>query len=719
MASLDGSFRTAKSPPPQAAAAVAAVTKEISEDEKRKQLKLQRFNEEMKSLNEEMDIAVYATNRYGRARRRVTRQEAVDRTIKRKQLEKEDAIHQSVEVDVEAKRQKMRGSMAALELGDEALSTLIRDEDFDIEDPEIDIGEDPDIDDYAGDTEEDDEEDNDDDEDDGSDSESDSGDAREKLKLKLNQSHDTKIETSTFTSTSTDRDRDRSSVTIMSKSERENVAGESSYHSEKKRIAIENNEELPENSNTQTTEEIERYKKVLKNSGKRVTRKVFRLRNFTSHRLAQRHGEALGAHALGKQRKAVEKLGEVAERAPAAPQIYSSLGLVYECLLADAKKETIHSNSNSTSTDNQIKDFSARLELGKKTYGSYHVAALLCKKDYTLWVRAADAACDIADMHTEAMTRFPSLMDNNREEKLKWLSEAKHDYHMADNLHPPGITVPAKLAFVQMQLGNLSEALTILTDLRNNSLRPRPAPNPYRVNWRKADIWHPRSELERSHTAWLLYSDLMLRVGHECHQWNLKRSQNDNYMFKRWLRKYSHSFDWKERRLQALCLALEAACGSEACTKVVEWMKIRNRNAKEKRGEALGSIEEEGRWHIDNYEAEAKEDAKDSELSEKDKDMTNEKNTDVDIDKDKDQPKGKTKYFRCFDQNGMNIHSSQYSTVILSSLTHWIHQKSIQITTQINMTNNPVSIKQNKVIVRFLLYPCLRHLPLYVMLLLN
>ena len=40
------------------------MTKDISKDAKQKQLQLQRCNEEMKSLNQEMDIAVYATNRY-------------------------------------------------------------------------------------------------------------------------------------------------------------------------------------------------------------------------------------------------------------------------------------------------------------------------------------------------------------------------------------------------------------------------------------------------------------------------------------------------------------------------------------------------------------------------------------------------------------------------------------------------------------------------------
>jgi hypothetical protein len=45
-----------------------------------------------------------------------------------------------------------------------------------------------------------------------------------------------------------------------------------------------------------------------------------------------------------------------------------------------------------------------QLDLAKKAYGSYHVAAILCKKDFTLWIRAADSATNIAEIHSSAMT---------------------------------------------------------------------------------------------------------------------------------------------------------------------------------------------------------------------------------------------------------------------------------------------------------------------------
>ena len=55
-------------------------------------------------------------------------------------------------------------------------------------------------------------------------------------------------------------------------------------------------------------------------------------------------------------------------------------------------------------------------------------------------------------------------------------------------------------------------------------------------------------------------------------QWNRGVHTNENYMFRRWLRKLSKTFDWQERRLQALSLALEAAAGSKSTTKFNTWM---------------------------------------------------------------------------------------------------------------------------------------------------
>ena len=156
-------------------------------------------------------------------------------------------------------------------------------------------------------------------------------------------------------------------------------------------------------------------------------------------------------------------------------------------------------------------------------------------------------------MHEE-ISLLPGLSEKlcsaHKAEKRRWLDEALRDILMADNLSPPGIDVPAKLAALHMDLGNLSESLTILTDLKNRSGR----------------------EFRSSYKALLLYSDLMLRFGHECTQWNQNVQKTDNYMVRRWLRKHSTTFDWQERRTQALALALVAAAGTNSSQSFLAWI---------------------------------------------------------------------------------------------------------------------------------------------------
>lgn len=268
-------------------------------------------------------------------------------------------------------------------------------------------------------------------------------------------------------------------------------------------------------------------------------RKMYRLRNFQSLKMAQKHGSAIAAHARGQPRLAIEQLKEVAKAAPSAPQVYSSLGMVYEDMLGVSRKRyEDHTEISGDGLSEGLNEPSIphrgladQRILATKAYGSYHVAAILCKKDFTLWVRAADSALDIAQVHNEVM-KLPKLSEElceyHRTERRRWQDEALRDYVVADNLKPPGIDVPAKLAQVHMELGNLSEALTILTDLKNRA----------------------GYDFQSSYKAWMLYSDLMLRLGHECIQWSKGIQTNENYMFRRWLRKFSKTFDWQERRLQ-------------------------------------------------------------------------------------------------------------------------------------------------------------------------
>jgi len=310
-------------------------------------------------------------------------------------------------------------------------------------------------------------------------------------------------------------------------------------------------------------------------------RKMYRLRNFQSLKMAQKHGNAIAAHARGQPRLAIEQLKVVAKEAPSAPQVYSSLGMVYGDMLRESRKlykeqlsegtlppynaqEITEAEKGSTSlnpdgiTEVLIPNRSLAEQriLATKAYGSYHVAAILCKKDFTLWVRAADSALEIAEVHHEVMS-LPELSKKlcqyHLTERRRWHEEALRDYIVADNLKPPGIDVPAKLALMHIELGNLSEALTILTDLKNRA----------------------GYEFHSSYKAWMLYSDLMLRLGHECIQWSKGIQTNQNYMFRRWLRKFSKIFDWQERRLQGLSLAFEAAAGTENAKDYLAWLQNR------------------------------------------------------------------------------------------------------------------------------------------------
>jgi hypothetical protein len=156
-------------------------------------------------------------------------------------------------------------------------------------------------------------------------------------------------------------------------------------------------------------------------------------------------------------------------------------------------KNPVETEVGDTLADEDVPDklLAEQLDLARKAYGAYHVAAILCKKDYTLWVKAADSAAEIADLHS-SIYDIPGIRENvatfHKREKERWLSEAKSDYKVADHLKPPGIDVPAKLAAALIQLGSLSEALTLLTDLKNTG-----------------STGQEHSEFEASYKAWLLF----------------------------------------------------------------------------------------------------------------------------------------------------------------------------------------------------------------------
>ncbi|CAB9498892.1 expressed unknown protein [Seminavis robusta] len=396
------------------------------------------------------------------------------------------------------------------------------------------------------------------------------------------------------------------------------------------------------NPSSDTTNKVQKkkrgpYKKRAKTNKKprqqnansqKARRRLFRLKNFKSYKMAQRHGQALGAHARGLPKLAIARLQQIAKDAPSAPQVYSSLGMVYTDMYQTCWKKFNPLNNNikqdsnqstptqpqdkpdteatqdeettptqeqppkdqpnnkpaskkvhfaldqETSSSEQQQSQSAQdhdnesttaypeelreaIDLAQKAYGSYHIAAILCKKDYSLWVRAADTAVDIADLYQLAATYNNNQLidDLTRKEQERWFTEAKGDLQTADNLKPPTLDVPIKLARLYVELGCLSEAITLWMDL----------------------LQRQRQKKEFRHNAWMLYADCMLRIGYECQEWNTGRGQErqQNYMFRRWLRKFSHKFDWQERRLQGLVLALAAAAGTKATGALMEWMRQR------------------------------------------------------------------------------------------------------------------------------------------------
>jgi hypothetical protein len=543
-----------------------------------------RMRQELESLQKEMEIVEYAKSHNGQFRKRVPRKEQTIRSKKRKLLEKKDM--QDFAIHGEEQETRLRGSKAAIE--DHVIQGSLvfqRPSATQTMHPESD-------------------------------------DEELLPTLKVSARDDDDFEDDNFEDEDDDEDDDDDGEVI-------DVDGGDDE------IIMDNDDEIDEEEDD-NIDEAEKDETPTRASNKAVParkkkRRMYRLKNFQSQRLAQRHGEALGAHARGQPKVAIEMLKQVAKAAPSAPQVYSSLGMVFEDMLLECKKRYRENDRLSEKTPlvtgvNAVVDkakspgnnatkiaaadestspgkgpeineggapdeghdttpdpaLAEQLNLANKAYGSYHVAAILCKKDFTLWVRSADMASDIAVLHGQVMA-LPSASEQtrtyHRAEKRRWQSEALRDYVIADNLKPPGIDTAAKLAAMHIELGNLSEALTILTDLKN----------------RPSNIEGARSEFQSSYKAWMLYADLMLRIGHECTQWNRGVQTNDNYMFRRWLRKLSKVFDWQERRLQALSLTLEAAAGTKSTERFVTWTRERALAKKTVVDEEL----EKQRWHLD------------------------------------------------------------------------------------------------------------------------
>ena len=512
----------------------------------------ERLRETLDTLHREMDVAEYSRTKGGQRKRVTPKELSKGKTRKRKLLEQEDAKAMEEEDEEESdsdddngdnnnrnKTARLRGSRVSLEdaviEGSLPLAAASRSRQSSQQQGE----------DEEGGSEDEDEDDSGDEEEEDDDEDAGSGEEEEDQEMEEEAGEQRKIET-------------KDAAAAPAKKTR------GPY---KKRSAAD--------------KKSKKDKKPGSNS-KKGRRRLYKLKNFKSFRMAQRHGDALGAHARGLPQLAIAELKKVARDAPSAPQVYSSLGMVYRDMFVTARNnimaargenaeeavlEVTEGVSEKDAAAEEVADANSNfvptvyreaLDLAKRAYGSYHIAAILCKKDYDLWIRAADTACDIADLMGDISVYNIHAEERDvllcKKEQEQWYNEAKNDLQTADNLKPPGLDVPIKLASVYMELGHFSEALTLWTDLLQ------------------------RSSLTEQfrHTAWLLYAECMLHIGHECQQWNAGNEANDNYMFRRWLRKWSSTFDWQERRLQALVLAMEAAAGSNACQHLMAWMRLRD-----------------------------------------------------------------------------------------------------------------------------------------------
>lgn len=538
---------------------------EVQHDSKTKE---QKMREEWEILGQEYEIATHARTSHGHLKRKVPRNQWKARTKQRKQLEKADEQAAALLTPGQSTQKRWRGSQKALEKQVIEDSKIFPTVAIARTQSKLTVKNRGDSDSASVDDEGDSDDDDDDDDDYKTDTQEGDDELEEKELDAFDDEDDKEYEGDD------DLDEDMAD---------DGGANEKSVKAKKK--------DQPD--------------RTLKSKKRRIApkdtkgRRLVRLRNFQSQRMARRHGDALAAHARGQPLKAIQLLKEVAKKAPSAPQVYSSLGMVYQDMLKACR--TLHSGKDSAShTENSAGDLgplgtsrglqsmgmsdeaitdkeksvpdpalAEHLDLAKKAYGSYHVAAILYKKDFSLWVRAADAGADVVDIIKEIalLPRLPSkVVAYHREEWKRWQSEILRDLHAADMLKPPGIDVPCKLAAIHIEVGNLSEALTILTDLKNRQDPSRPG----------------RSEFQSSYKAWILYAELMLRVGHECILWNQGIKRNENYMFRRWLRKYSQVFDWRERRLQALGLALEAAAGTRSAAEFIVWLKNHARSTQSK-----------------------------------------------------------------------------------------------------------------------------------------
>ena len=157
------------------------------------------------------------------------------------------------------------------------------------------------------------------------------------------------------------------------------------------------------------------------------------------------------------------------------------------------------------SDEDQIEGDSGRTLVGKATHGLFREDAANIKEGEE-------------ELESEGNNNDGSNI-NLEEDYLEVMTKVTMTamtYQTADQLKPPSIDVLAKLASILLDLGYISEALTLMTDLKN---RPSSVKGQH---------------FESSYKAWYCMLTWLLQVRYECIRWNSGHQSNDNYMVQRW-----------------------------------------------------------------------------------------------------------------------------------------------------------------------------------------
>lgn len=240
---------------------------------------------ELEMMHREMEIASYATNQKGQSVRATPKSISLERTLKRKTLERDDAKARAIEVSAEERKlldkSRLRGARAALTLGQgtNEPSEMI----------------------FMG-------------------------------RTTFDQYKSDSSSSSHTEDASIEEEEEEEDIEVLNAEEVLDYNDEELLDDDLESSQILREENLtrrPEkkskfsvcddDAQKQTMCKIKRKKGAV--SGSKLARTMYRLKNFSSQKLAEKHGDALGAHARGQYQQAIAKLSEVASAAPIAPQV--------------------------------------------------------------------------------------------------------------------------------------------------------------------------------------------------------------------------------------------------------------------------------------------------------------------------------------------------------------------------------------------------------------